>query len=253
MEATQAHSGFWVVVEAGQLRGRRLKLPRKPPQLTEEAAAGRYESFLHDAMEDAGGGTVWDVGGFVGYHSLAFARIVGPSGQVVVVEPSPPNLDWIRENLDANPDLAERIRLVEAGLAERDGASSLVTAGAADACAYLEDTQPPLPMSWYSDEGYARTPVRIARLDTLVDEDGLPPPSILKIDVEGAEHVVLAGARRTLRRHRPVVLVELHGDTAGARRAERLLRRFGYELQLLHEEKLPPRRFVIARPPGGSE
>jgi FkbM family methyltransferase len=54
--------------------------------------------------------------------------------------------------------------------------------------------------------------VRVERLD-----DSLPSgyvPRLLKIDVEGAEHLVLAGALRTLTAHRPVVLFEHQKRTA---------------------------------------
>jgi hypothetical protein len=44
--------------------------------------------------------------------------------------------------------------------------------------------------------------------------DGAPPPSFLKIDVEGAEGLVLAGARQTIARHTPAMIVEIHSPVA---------------------------------------
>jgi hypothetical protein len=46
----------------------------------------------------------------------------------------------------------------------------------------------------------------------LLDTVGLPPPSVIKIDVEGAESAVLGGALRILRQSPPVVFVALHGQ-----------------------------------------
>jgi FkbM family methyltransferase len=54
-------------------------------------------------------------------------------------------------------------------------------------------------------------PVAVARLDDVLANDYVP--TLIKIDVEGAEGGVLAGAVNTLRRHRPLVVFE-HGAHA---------------------------------------
>jgi FkbM family methyltransferase len=50
--------------------------------------------------------------------------------------------------------------------------------------------------------------VTLDTLDQQVYERGLPPPGLIKIDVEGAELFVLRGARRVLREHHPILTVE---------------------------------------------
>jgi hypothetical protein len=53
--------------------------------------------------------------------------------------------------------------------------------------------------------------VTIRRLDSLAQEAALPPPDVIKIDVEGSEAAVIAGATAILREKRPFVIIELHG------------------------------------------
>jgi FkbM family methyltransferase len=45
------------------------------------------------------GDLVIDVGGHIGYVTLYFAKLVGPGGKVVVFEPGPNNLPYIRKNV----------------------------------------------------------------------------------------------------------------------------------------------------------
>ena len=72
--------------------------------------------------------------------------------------------------------------------------------------------------------------VEVLALDDLVDAGELRPPTLVKIDVEGAEGDVIAGMRRTLERHRPAVVCELHDTGAEVAAAFEAL---GYEVSNL--------------------
>jgi hypothetical protein len=54
--------------------------------------------------------------------------------------------------------------------------------------------------------------VTVRRGDDLVAEGTLPPPNMIKIDVEGFEVRVIQGLRETIKAHRPWVLAEIHPD-----------------------------------------
>jgi len=69
--------------------------------------------------------------------------------------------------------------------------------------------------------------VRVARLDTLVASGELPPPRVMKIDVEGAETLVLDGAEQVLRDHHPELAIELHSIDKSAH-VLNVLERHGY-------------------------
>jgi FkbM family methyltransferase len=65
--------------------------------------------------------------------------------------------------------------------------------------------------------------VTLDTLDRYVYEVGLPPPGLIKMDVEGAELFVLRGGRRTLREHHPVLTAEFneaHFEKAGYSRSD---------------------------------
>jgi hypothetical protein len=58
--------------------------------------------------------------------------------------------------------------------------------------------------------GDALAECKVVRIDDL----DLPPPDVMKIDVEGSEVSLLHGAAETIRRHRPVIVIEVSGTTA---------------------------------------
>lgn len=58
---------------------------------------------------------------------------------------------------------------------------------------------------------YGEDPGPVTTIDALVD-DGVPAPSVITMDVEGAELAVLRGATRTLTNHRPIVFASVHPD-----------------------------------------
>jgi len=86
---------------------------------------------------------------------------------------------------------------------------------------------------------------------TTLDSFAFDDVSFIKIDVEGAELDVLEGARQTVERHRPRLVVELltkgRGDAlAGIRRIEAML---GYRSWLLQDRAWHPAAAAIERLP----
>jgi FkbM family methyltransferase len=165
---------------------------------------GAYENEFIDVMRRylRSGDTCVDVGGHLGYYCLLMARIVGPKGRVISFEPVQENMAVLKENVALNR--ITNIELVNCALGERPGTLSLIR-------------PKNFSLSWtpsvrgYSVEG-ARDSVEVEvdTLDAFLSRGG-HKPSVIKIDVEGAELDVLRGANETLRTARPVVLLEIHG------------------------------------------
>lgn len=140
--------------------------------------------------------TAVDVGANEGAVLESIVRIA-PHGRHVAFEPIP----HLHEALTARfPDVDVRRAAVS------DAAGTAEFTHVPDAPAYSgllrrED----LPAGAGEVE---RVPVRTERLDDVLEHG--PVPTLIKIDVEGAELGVMQGAVETLRRHRPFVLFE-HG------------------------------------------
>ncbi len=144
----------------------------------------------------APGDTVVDVGASTGIYSVRAARLVGPAGRVLALEPNPAMAALARANAAANglgqvtvQEVAASDRAERAPLFEHRGRPN----------AYGLVVRAP---------GTPSFPVATDTLDALVAAAGLERLAVLKVDVEGAEAAVLAGAASVLAAHRPAVIAE---------------------------------------------
>src|SRR5262245_57827814 len=212
--------------------------------------AGRFDAEIYDAVAQAlpaHGGIVWDVGAHIGFHTLGFSVLVGPTGHVLGFEPNPANRERLRQNLEKNPDLASRIDILACGLSDQDGESLFAVSDDVDSGAssmsFLDRTivsiDPQTAASW----NRVAVPVRTA--DALI-RDGLPKPHVVKIDVEGAELLVLRGALETMRSARPTMIVEAHSASL-VLEVQQWFASLEYQVRLLAD--LAPSRVLLRATP----
>lgn len=207
-----------------------------------EAAAVDYlfqseRPVLTDLLEELQRGDVFfDIGANFGLYTCLAAKVLD-MGDVYPVEPYSPNLPRLRRNLEANGASGDRI--VNKAFADVDGELA------------FDPPDPELALRGTSRIRASETDadtVDAIRGDTFCSDDEVPPPDVLKIDVEGAELKVLKGLRETLTSSTCRVLYcELHeeeNDTPledismtdyGANKddVESLLNECGYDVETL--------------------
>lgn len=159
------------------------------------------------------GDTFVDVGANVGVYTTWAARIVGPAGAVLAMEPVPRTRSWLG-GICAQNGLGQ-VEVISAAAGERFGSATIVTTDGASGRSRLTEE---------SGEGLE---VPITTLDSLL---GLRAPALIKIDVEGGELAVLRGARNILQAtHAPVVFeAPDFGGGRGTVDCVRLLESVGY-------------------------
>ena len=177
---------------------------------------GRYErgelAIFTSLIEK--GATLFDVGAHVGYYTLVASRLVGATGHVVAFEPNPRNLRYLRRHITLN-DCAN-VRIIAAAVADVAGRAT------------FQEGTPDAEGSLAAD---GTLDVETVTLDaTAYGTPGLAPPSVLKIDVEGAEQRVLLGAERLLAEAKPDILLSTHGreNYVGS---QVILARHGYQVR----------------------
>jgi FkbM family methyltransferase len=207
----------WFTPNNGPLAGVRMRAIHSNhlwvPVGVYEPTVGRIvTSALQELRGRAGGVEVWDVGGHRGLFSMLCAR--NGADRVIAFEPSASNIVAFREHLSANPSLAARVDIVHAAVADRDGEIEFLVNEQDGAVNQIQANG----VEGY-DHGTAPSvqKVPVLQLDTWRAARA-SAPSILKVDVEGAEALVLRGAARVLATDRPLVLMEVH-HAAAARAA----------------------------------
>jgi FkbM family methyltransferase len=144
--------------------------------------------------------TAVDVGANVGMFTIALSAAVGPSGRVMAFEPFPPNLDRLQRNLHLNE--IRNVDVLPLAVDRKEGATTLHLSNdpAFHSTTEVRETERSLNDT---------ITVQTASLDGAWTRAGSPAVSVLKIDVEGGEFLVLSGAAVLLARCRPAILIEV--------------------------------------------
>lgn len=142
------------------------------------------------------GMVAFDVGANFGYYTVQLSRWVGSAGKVVAFEPSPGFRSELLEHLELN------------------GCRNVVVepVGLSDAAERLELFRGLETATFHQQEGIfgevAAEEVELTTLDTYVEAHAVERLDFVKVDVDGHEERFLAGAEASLRRLRPVMLME---------------------------------------------
>jgi FkbM family methyltransferase len=170
------------------------------------------------------GDVVVDGGAHVGLVTLAAAARVGSAGCVIAFEPAPEARSQLLKNAAASGFSWVKVR-AEA-LADSSGERVFTVFG---------------PEAWGSSSfapprelNCGRTvAVAVTTLDEALSAEAAAPPTLIKLDLEGAEFSALQGGLLTLERYRPILLLELEPDHLARQGAdismvEKLLSSMGY-------------------------
>jgi FkbM family methyltransferase len=150
------------------------------------------------------GSVFFDVGAHIGYFSMKAAVQVGTSGRVVSFEPNPEILKLLRDNVASNH--FQNVIVEPIACTDRDETLTLYAAPTMNTGASSLSKQ---NAEISSDQAPRAFSVRGRPIDDVVRELGLTHVDAIKIDVEGAEVIVLRGAMRTLQQFHPKLAVEV--------------------------------------------
>tara|TARA_B100000925_G_scaffold285583_1_gene262091 strand:- start:59 stop:940 length:882 start_codon:yes stop_codon:yes gene_type:complete len=188
------------------------------------------EPELIEWIEEYGGGVFFDIGANIGIYSLFYAK--AKEGNVYSFEPSVFNLRQLAKNISIN-NLSERITIVSNPLSDSTGIAKFINGSEDEGGAlssfgveYGHDGEPIMSEINYSVLGFS--------LDDLFEKNVLKEmPSLIKIDVDGIEHLILRGASKTLKSEKlKSLLIEVNDDfKEQAQQVKAILESTGFTLK----------------------
>lgn len=159
---------------------------------------GDYEPYLkiHYKKLIKPGDTVLDVGANIGFHSLYFAELTGPTGKVFSFEPIQVNYDAFKHNLSLN----NFIQIIPQQIALGNENNTLAI--------HLDLEQSNPGAFNLLTEGTKNHTIKCEKGDDFSNNLGIDKVNFIKIDVEGYEYEVLKGLKSTIHRSRPIINFE---------------------------------------------
>lgn len=196
---------------------------------------GNYEDMTASTIEAclSPGDSAVDIGANIGFFSLLMAKCTGPTGAVWSFEPIPATNLRLRRNVEMNRAVTITVR--NEAIADDDTERTIY--GGRDDHSGIAGFRP------VDGAGTGSHTVPVRRLTSC-----LPPgtkPRLIKIDVEGAEYMVLRGMGDLLADHQPDIVLEMSAhylEELGSAPTQicDYLANFGYRMYLIDGDALVP-------------
>lgn len=209
-------------ISAGPLKGFKLEINVR---YDKSFWLATHEPYLQVALEKIirPGWIAYDIGAYIGYFTLLSSLLCREEGKVLAFEPEPNNYSRLINNIAFNN--LSNVEVFMTAISDRSGWGDFRPGNTR--------AQGRLVSGERGERQLFDSPIctktRVDSLDELVFREGIAPPRIIKIDVEGNEDRVLAGMSRVLKEFRPIIICEVHTPLLGPEICENLLQE-GYLL-----------------------
>lgn len=209
-----------------------------------QIALDAYERFETELFRQSvkEGMTVVDLGANIGYFTVIAGKLVGSKGRIYSYEPEPDNNRRLRQNIEVNH--VSHAQAIDVALSDKSGRQEFYI---------TEENRGTHSLSDNRGTGKSIM-VETDTLDASLSKFGSPVVDVMKMDIEGAEALALAGMKETIRRSSSLVMfVEFfpHGLLRFGKQPVQFLRDLeglGFSLSVIDESKkitvhLPPADF----------
>jgi FkbM family methyltransferase len=145
---------------------------------------------------------VLDIGANIGYYALVESKLVGENGRVYAVEPVKSTYNLLKKNIELNK--SKNISTYNYAFGDKNSDSNIYVSSKSNLCAMTREAT--------GGKIITVQEVKVLTVDEFVKDK--PPPTLVRMDVEGYEYEVIKGMTQTLK-GKTKILLELHPNMLG--------------------------------------
>jgi len=194
-----------------------------------------FTRIIKNELKD--GMRVVEIGANIGYYALIEAQIVGDTGRIYAIEPSPSNFQLLERNIDLNL-YRNRVKTYDIAISNKNGKGKLYTSDYHNCSSMFKRRGGNI-----LDGICECVDVKTSTLDNFIKDK--KPIDFIRMDIEGYEYFVIQGMKKTLHDNNPYkIFMEVHPP---------LIREMGYKtetmLQIFLDAGFMPKYIVIKYSP----
>lgn len=168
-----------------------------------------------------------DIGSNIGYYVFLESKLVGDSGKVFAIEPSPQGFKTLKKNYSLQK--SSNIEIYNFACGEKNGEITFITTDMSNMDRIYDENQ-----DFVISKIRTKVNVPLKTIDSFVKEKKIEKLDLIRFDTEGYELKIHEGMKETLSRLNPMLFFELHRSILGIEKTIRLLKSLrsdGYEIK----------------------
>lgn len=176
------------------------------------------------------GDTIIDVGSNCGYLTLPLCKEVGKNGTIIAIEPSSRDYKRLVENVELN-GIEHIVKTIQMAIGDRIGQKTMMIASEERSNVNTLGDK----FAFQGIEKQKTEDVNVTTIDNIVSSENLSRVDAIKLDVEGSEIRCLEGAKSTIQKFKPALIIRINKDAfvnnqRSVDKLESLLKEYGYQI-----------------------
>jgi len=157
-----------------------------------------------------------EVGANIGYYALLESKLVGESGKVICIEPSPINFQYLTKNIKLQN--LKNLEVHNLACGEKDGIIKFLVSNHSNWSRVMNKNE-----KIETDDLTKIIDIPIKKLDTFLKEKNELKIDLIRMDIEGYEFNAMKGMIETIEKHSPMLVIEFHNELLGVNKTKDLL------------------------------
>ena len=167
-----------------------------------------------------------DLGANIGYYAILEGKLVGKKGKVICIEPSPTNFSYLKKNIELQQN--SNFEAFNFAIGDRDSTVKFQVSDKSNWSRVVSEFH-----HEYADQTKT-IEVPMKKLDSFLRENPQPKIDLIRMDIEGFEYEASFGMVETLKKFKPILIIEVHTNELSLERAKEFLdnlRKLGYNIK----------------------